>query len=588
MNKCLSAFLILVLWGVFSVSSATIIRVPQQVGTIQEGIDLALDGDTVLVDTGLYRELINFRGKEILVGSNFIFDGDTNTVHHTVVDGGGRGTVVTFAAAEGEGAQLIGFTVTNGFDVGGGGIECTNRSQPVIAHNVIRNNRIDWYGTGGGIRCESAAPTITHNLIKQNNGAYYGGGIYLKYASGAVVEHNRIVGHMTLSGYGVAYGAGLYCEESNVLIRYNLFRADSVDFGYGGAIACQGGTPQIINNTIVDNVVQIASEIGGIYCMWSGSPVIVNNIIAGNEDYGIGVEGGASPSIDYNDLWQNGYYNCGPGPNDLCCDPQFCDPGNLDFTLHASSCCVGAGQNGEDLGAYGVGCGVLQVEVILDADTTYRGAEFSYTVTCTNYTGQFVRFRFQTYAVRDTWMYPLIGPVTLRIPPHGFLSGYITHIVPRGAPYDDYFLCAEARDLQGQVYDQDCEPFVIVPGPSGTAFSGGGVENWRTEAAAIGEVDLLNLGSRGAEKPVEFKLSHNYPNPFNARTEISYTLAEGGEIKLTIFNIGGQLLETLVDGHQEAGEHQVIWDASDYSSGVYFYKLTADDFTDTRRMMLAK
>jgi len=107
MNKYLSACLIFVLWGVFSVSSATIIRVPQQVGTIQEGINLALDGDTVLVDTGVYHERIDFLGKEILVGSNFIFNGDTNTVYTTVIDGDSSGTVVTFSSGEEEKAQLI-------------------------------------------------------------------------------------------------------------------------------------------------------------------------------------------------------------------------------------------------------------------------------------------------------------------------------------------------------------------------------------------------------------------------------------------------------------------------------------------------
>jgi len=392
---------------------------------------------------------------------------------------------------------------------------------------------------------------------------------------------------MTMSGYGVAYGAGIHSEDSDVLIRYNLIRADTVDFGYGGAISCQGGRAHIVNNTIVDNVTGFG-EVGGIYCMWSGSPLIVNNIVARNRDYGIGREGGASPRIDYNDLWQNGYYNCNPGPNDLSCDPQFCDPENLDFTLNASSCCVGAGQNGEDIGAYGVGCGVLQLEVILDTDTTYRGAEFGYTVSCTNYTGQFVRFRFQTYAVRHTWMYPLIGPVTLRIPPYGFLSGYISHIVPGGAPYDDYSLCAEARDLQGHVYDQDCEPFVIVPRPSGMGFWSGDVADWKTESAVMSGIDLLSLGNSTAESPQVFALSRCYPNPFNATTKISYSLAEAGNVTLKVYDIAGRLVDTLIEEFQQAGEHDVIWDASKQASGIYFCRLRAGELTETKRMTLLR
>jgi hypothetical protein len=588
MKRFLCSFCIAIAWGLLTVVSATIIHVPGEVATIQEGILQAHDGDTVLVDTGVYSECINFRGKEILVASNFIFSGDTTAVHHTIIDGGGRGTVVNFTSGEGEGARLIGFTVTNGFDVGGGGIECVNRSRPLIAHNVIRDNRVDWYGTGGGIRCENAAPTIVHNLIARNNGAYYGGGIYLKTSSGAVVEHNRIVGHMTMSGYGIAYGAGLYCEDSDVLIRYNLFRADTIDFGYGGAIACQGGAPHIINNTIVDNAVRVASEVGGIYCMWSGSPVIVNNIIAGNEDYGIGVEGGATPSIDYNDLWQNGYSNCAPGPHDLSCDPQFCDPENLDFTLHAASCCVGAGQNGEDIGAYGVGCGVLSIDVVLDSDTTHRGEEFGYTVTCRNYTDQAVRFRFETYATYYTVMYPLVGPVTLWIPPGGQLSGYLTEVVPRGAPFGDYFLCATIRDMQGRVYDVDCEPFAIVPGLARVRGSQVAFADWITKSAVIGDIDLLSLQATKAGGPERFALSANYPNPFNAITKISYTVANTGNVSLKVYDITGRLVCTLLDRFHEAGEYDAVWDASDYSSGVYFYKLQAGDFVSTKKMNLLK
>lgn len=80
----------------------------------------------------------------------------------------------------------------------------------------------------------------------------------------------------------------------------------------------------------------------------------------------------------------------------------------------------------------------------------------------------------------------------------------------------------------------------------------------------------------------------NHPNPFNATTAISYTLAEAGDVKLTIYNLGGQLIEALAEGHQEVGEYRVIWEASDYSSGIYFYRLTVGDFAETRRMVVVK
>jgi len=79
-----------------------------------------------------------------------------------------------------------------------------------------------------------------------------------------------------------------------------------------------------------------------------------------------------------------------------------------------------------------------------------------------------------------------------------------------------------------------------------------------------------------------------YPSPFNIETNISYDLAQAGPVRLEIFNIQGRRVATLVDAEQPAGSHAITWDASDYSSGIYFYKLTAGEFTETKRMMLVK
>ncbi|MFQ5868485.1 MAG: SBBP repeat-containing protein [Candidatus Zixiibacteriota bacterium] len=102
------------------------------------------------------------------------------------------------------------------------------------------------------------------------------------------------------------------------------------------------------------------------------------------------------------------------------------------------------------------------------------------------------------------------------------------------------------------------------------------------------EWELVEADRPEVVLPTMTELYSNSPNPFNATTQFSYSLAEAGTVKLTIHNLRGQLVETVVDGHQEAGEHHVIWDASDYSSGVYFYKLQAGDFVSTKKMNLLK
>lgn len=83
-------------------------------------------------------------------------------------------------------------------------------------------------------------------------------------------------------------------------------------------------------------------------------------------------------------------------------------------------------------------------------------------------------------------------------------------------------------------------------------------------------------------------LGQNYPNPFNATTNISFDLRNNADVKVEVFNLAGQLVETIADGHYRAGSHKVNWDASNYSSGIYFYKLSTGEEVITKRMTLLK
>jgi hypothetical protein len=89
------------------------------------------------------------------------------------------------------------------------------------------------------------------------------------------------------------------------------------------------------------------------------------------------------------------------------------------------------------------------------------------------------------------------------------------------------------------------------------------------------------------EEPVTALLGA-YPSPFNVRTNITYDLAHDGLARLEIYDLRGRRVATLVDWQQSAGRHTITWDASENSSGLYFYKLTAGDLTETRRVMLVK
>jgi len=88
--------------------------------------------------------------------------------------------------------------------------------------------------------------------------------------------------------------------------------------------------------------------------------------------------------------------------------------------------------------------------------------------------------------------------------------------------------------------------------------------------------------------PQAFSLSQNYPNPFNAKTSIEFALPEAAKVDLSIYNMLGQKVTTLVSAELPAGNHSVNWDASDVTSGVYFYKITAGDKTEVHEMTLLK
>lgn len=88
--------------------------------------------------------------------------------------------------------------------------------------------------------------------------------------------------------------------------------------------------------------------------------------------------------------------------------------------------------------------------------------------------------------------------------------------------------------------------------------------------------------------PSSYSLNQNYPNPFNPTTNFKFGIPKSGSVNITLYDMLGREMEKLVNENLTAGEYLVDFDASKYSSGVYYYKLTADEFTQTRKMMLIK
>jgi len=101
-------------------------------------------------------------------------------------------------------------------------------------------------------------------------------------------------------------------------------------------------------------------------------------------------------------------------------------------------------------------------------------------------------------------------------------------------------------------------------------------------------VNRLKIVSSEILNPVEYSLEQNYPNPFNPTTRIKFTIPQESNVNLSVYNILGELISTIVNENMQAGYYEYNFDAAHYSSGIYFYRIKAGPFVETRKMILLR
>ncbi|MHA2173122.1 MAG: T9SS type A sorting domain-containing protein, partial [Candidatus Kariarchaeaceae archaeon] len=158
-------------------------------------------------------------------------------------------------------------------------------------------------------------------------------------------------------------------------------------------------------------------------------------------------------------------------------------------------------------------------------------------------------------------------------------------------------------DAEGKVYFNLAEYLITAVGVIQTAqYTVEAVKDsfdvFTTDVTLTENIDLSAVVTgleQGAESalPKQFALSQNYPNPFNPETKIKYQLPKESQVLLNIYNLLGQLVVTLVDEKQTAGNKSVIWDgrnrySNQVSTGLYIYVLKAGDFINSKRMVLLR
>lgn len=431
-----------------SIIQADVIHVPDDAPTIQEGIDAAMDGDTVLIRDGVYTGYgnrdIDFLGKAITVRS------ESGNPYACIIDC--KGTEISnhrgflFITDEGPGSVLEGITITNGY-----------MNPPEI---------------GGGVLCEGSAPTFI-NCVFSNNRAYDGGGLANNSSSHVTVTGCVFTGNSGGAGGGMASSSGSFPT-----ISYCTFYDNRATTYYGGGLSLVWSTARVTNCTFYGN---FAPEGSGLHCGHGAQMVSENCIVAFNDGgEGLGVNYfGASPHVYYTDIYGNAggdwvgeiAYLYGVDGN-ISEDPLFVLQENADFRLLWGSPGIDAGHPDSldvdgtcrDMGAY---CfdqnDFLTLYMTPDGTEVSPGGQLGVTYTVINRWEQSESFSGSTQAILPNGNpVDVMGPINYTVPANVTIRRHLRHAIPARAPQGLYEYLGEIGQGPLTEYDEDRFLFRVI------------------------------------------------------------------------------------------------------------------------------
>jgi photosystem II stability/assembly factor-like uncharacterized protein len=205
------------------------------------------------------------------------------------------------------------------------------------------------------------------------------------------------------------------------------------------------------------------------------------------------------------------------------------------------------------------------------------GGSFTYNLLIENISDSTIMFDGWIEAVLPNGnLYPILARENLSLPSSGTMQRAMTQNVPAGAPPGNYTYRASVGDYPDTPWDRSSFDFVKITGGDGVGYPDWNLDGWDPDNRAAGYL------------PLENALISAYPNPFNPRTRLEYTLPVTGHIRVQVLDLQGREVSLLVDREQTAGSYSLMFDGSHLPSGMYFYALTYGSRQIVGKMVLMK
>ncbi len=281
-------FILLLILIIFTNSYSNIINVPTDYSLIQSAISNASDGDSIIVNPGIYEESINLKGKNIFISSLYYLNQDTSLITNTIIQGNSIQSVVSIISGEDTTCVLNGFTIQNGLGIilqgdeeyTGGGISIKYESNPQIRSCVIKDNVADY---GGGILVSHGSMPIIYNcVIEKNHSNLAGAGLYCIQRSDQNASNPKIISSRIFHNFSNVSGGGVEAAVNSTLEITNCLIAHNKAAHFGGGISGWFSTIKIDNCTIIQNEITNENKHGGGIGVGVVTIELRNTILWGN------------------------------------------------------------------------------------------------------------------------------------------------------------------------------------------------------------------------------------------------------------------------------------------------------------------